>query len=68
MTTRSRIYNGLSRNNLAVRAGVTRPAISQIESGKRKPTLIVCLRIAHALGKNLGEIISECEKEIYKNS
>lgn len=64
--TALRLAEGLSHNKLAMKAGVTRPAISQIESGKRKPTLVVCLKIARALDKNLGDIIAKCEKELEK--
>lgn len=58
--------HGLSHNKLALKAGITRSAISQIESGKRTPTLIVCLKLSHALGQNLGTIIAGCERKIYK--
>jgi putative transcriptional regulator len=58
---------GLSHNKLALKAGITRSAISQIESGKRTPTLIVGLKLAHALGQNLGAIIAACERKIYKS-
>lgn len=61
-----RLKSGLSHNKLSLKAGITRPAISQIESGKRTPTLIVCLKIAHALEKSLGDIIARCEHEINK--
>jgi DNA-binding XRE family transcriptional regulator len=63
-----RLQQGLSHSKLATLAGITRPAISQIESGKRTPTIIVCLKIAHALGERLGEVIARCEREIYKST
>jgi len=61
-----RLRSDLSHNKLSLKAGITRPAISQIESGKRMPTLLVCLKIARALGKNLGDIIAVCEQEADK--
>ena len=63
-----RLKSGLSHNKLALKAGVTRSAISQIEAGKRTPTLIVCLKLAHGLGRNLGDLIVRCEREIHKDS
>lgn len=59
-----RIEKDLSHNKLSVKAGITRPAISQIESGKRTPTLLVCLKIARALDVSLGDLIQKCEKEL----
>ena len=63
-----RVQAGLSHNKLALKAGVTRPAISQIESGKRTPTLVVCLKLARALDQQLGELIAFYEHEIYKKT
>jgi DNA-binding XRE family transcriptional regulator len=62
-----RLKSGLSHNKLAKQSDVTRSGISQIEAGKRRPTLLVCLKIAHGLDENLGEIIAECERKVYKN-
>ena len=57
-----RISQGISHETLARKAGVTRSAISHIESGKRKPSLLVALSIAEALGTELSEILSKVEK------
>ena len=62
-----RCERGLSHNKLALLAGITRPAISQIEGGKRIPTIIVCLKIAHALDQKLGDIVAQCEHEAYNS-
>lgn len=61
-----RLRQDLSHNKLSIKAGITRPAISQIESGKRIPTLLVCLKISRALGVSLGDIIALYEKELHK--
>ena len=55
---------GLSHEALAKAAKITRPAISHIENGNRKPTLLVCLRIADALGVSLAKIIAKAEQGI----
>ena len=53
---------GLSHQTLAEMVGVTRPAISFIESGKHKPTLFVALKIANALEVSLADLIKKAEK------
>ena len=58
----ARKAQGLSHEAVAQKAGVTRPAISHIESGKRKPTLLVCLRIAKALDLKLWEVLKKAER------
>ena len=56
-----RTAQGISHEGLARKSGVTRPAISYIESGKRKPSLLVALRIAYALDQNLSDIVRHAE-------
>ena len=58
-----RLANGMSHDELAKKSGVSRPAISHIEAGKRKPSLHMSLKIADALGKELSEIVREAEKD-----
>lgn len=57
-----RLANGMSHEELARKSGVSRPAISHIEGGKRKPSLHMSLKIADALGKELSEIVRDAEK------
>lgn len=47
---------------LAEMTGLSRAAISFIESGKRNPTLVTCLKIAKALDLDLGDIITHRRK------
>lgn len=54
---------GLSHEKLALKTGMTRPAISLIESKKRIPTILTCFRIAQALGVSLGALVKKAEKE-----
>lgn len=58
----ARKAQGLSHEALAQKAGVTRPAISHIEAGKRKPSLLICLKIAKALDLKLWEVIKQAER------
>lgn len=52
---------GLSHEKLAKEIGVHRSAISLIESGKRSPTLVMCLKISNGLGIKLSDILSKIE-------
>lgn len=56
-----RIEQGLTHDGLAKKSGVTRSAISHIESGNRKPSLLVALKIAHALGIELSDLLRQIE-------
>lgn len=57
-----RLKKGFSHETLAQRTGVSRPAISHIESGKRKPSLFLILKLAHALDVELSSLMRKCEK------
>jgi len=52
-----RLRQNLSFNSLAAKAGVDRTMLSRMEKGERTPTIDVLLRIAEALGINLGEFL-----------
>lgn len=54
----------MSHEVLAQRAGISRPAISHIERGKRKPTLLLTLKIARALDVELSDILQRAEENI----
>lgn len=56
-----RMEKGLSHDALATRIGVSRPAISHLESGKRKPTLLMALRLARGLEVELSALLKEVE-------
>ncbi|MBY0427941.1 MAG: helix-turn-helix transcriptional regulator [Alphaproteobacteria bacterium] len=53
---------GISHETLANKAGVTRAAVSFIESGKRKPTLLILLKLAHAMDTELSVLLRKAEK------
>lgn len=61
--TRLRKSQMLSHEKLAQKIGLSRPAISLIESKKRMPTILTCLKIAGALGVSLGSIIRKIEAD-----
>lgn len=52
----ARLRLGLSQQELAARAGVTRQAVSAIEGGQAAPSLGVALRLARALGCRVEDL------------
>src|SRR5262245_57407556 len=52
----ARAQLGISQAELAHRAGVTRQAVSAIESGKAVPTMSVALRLARVLGRRVDDL------------
>lgn len=58
----ARIAQGVSMNELARRTGLRQPTISILESSQPNPKLDSLLRIAAALGLDLGTVISKAIK------
>ena len=58
---KARKDKGLSHVELAKVTGLHHSSISLIESKKRQPTLLTCMRIAAALECDLGKLISETQ-------
>jgi transcriptional regulator with XRE-family HTH domain len=58
---------GLSMNVVAQRSGLSHSIVSLIERDLRNPTLDTLLRIADAIGIDLGEIITRARKELSKS-
>ncbi len=57
-----RLERGWSLERLSTASGVSRSMLSQIERNRANPTLNVTLRIAHALGVSLGEMVEKPEQ------
>jgi transcriptional regulator with XRE-family HTH domain len=57
---------GLSMNTVAQHSGLSHSIISLIERDLRNPTLDTLLRIAEAIGIDLGEIITRASKQAAK--
>ncbi|HMR11484.1 MAG TPA: XRE family transcriptional regulator [Polyangiaceae bacterium] len=53
---RLRESRGLSQQRLADASGVPRPTVAHLESGTANPTLSVLMKLAAALGVDLGEM------------
>ena len=61
---RLRTQRGLSQESLAHKSGLSRGFVASIELGKRKPTIVSLLRLAHGLEMRPSQIIVELEKEL----
>ena len=59
---RIRLSKGVSQKTLAEAAGLSRGAVTHIESGIRNPTLIVCHALAASLGVALSSILRRVER------
>jgi transcriptional regulator with XRE-family HTH domain len=59
-----RMARGLSQEELAFRANITRKAMYNIETGKQSPTLETFMKIADALEMKSSEIMAEIEKSL----
>jgi transcriptional regulator with XRE-family HTH domain len=57
-----RLEKGISHDTLAKAAGISRPAVSHIENRRRKPTLLMALKLAGALGIELSSVLSKAER------
>jgi len=58
-----REYRGYTQDELAKAAGISKPYLSQIETGKRRGTAKVLAAIAKALDLDLDDIVFEIEPE-----
>lgn len=52
-----RTARGLSLDELAGRSGVSRSMVSEIERGRKVPTIVVLDRVANALGTSLARLV-----------
>lgn len=59
----ARLAQGLSQEQLAVQAGVTREYISKLENGRSSPTVDTLLAICSALGIKASQLIAKIERE-----
>jgi DNA-binding XRE family transcriptional regulator len=60
----ARVEKNISHQALAEKVGVSRPAISHVENGKRCPSLLLALKMAYALSLDIPEILKQLEKEL----
>jgi transcriptional regulator with XRE-family HTH domain len=58
----TRRRRGLTLEDLAERAGVSRAMISKVERGEKNPTLVVTAKVAEGLGVTLSELLGVEER------
>lgn len=54
-----RIREGLSQEQLAEKAGISRISVVRYESGERSPDVAVAVRLAKALGCKVDDLIDK---------
>jgi putative transcriptional regulator len=52
---------GLTQAVLAEQAGITRKSVNAIETGKMVPSVVLALKLAHALGIRVEELFALCD-------
>ena len=58
----SRRKRGLTQNGLSIRSNITRQFISQVEVGKRLPSITTLCALANAYKKSLSELFHEVDR------
>lgn len=53
---------GLTLQRLGLISGISKIMIAKMEKGERSPSLIICLRVADALGLQLGDLLNSVPK------
>lgn len=53
--------SGLSKNQLALKSGISQPYIGDLETGKKKPTIDTIERLCDALGVSISQFFNEAE-------
>lgn len=61
---KARQSRGLTQEEVAARAGLSREYISIIERGKRSPTIDVLLRVCRAIGVQASAILRKVEGQL----
>jgi transcriptional regulator with XRE-family HTH domain len=61
-----RLRLGLSQNEIARRAGLSHTMVLRVEKQERMPTIDTLLRIAEAMGLELGALITQCQRPATK--
>jgi transcriptional regulator with XRE-family HTH domain len=62
-----RKQKGLSQELLAAEAGLDRAFLSQVETGRKQPSLLTIFRLAGALKLDVSELFKQVEARILTN-
>jgi len=59
---KARLKAGLTQEELAFRAGVSRQYVSLLELNQKSPTVDLLIRVCKAMGASAGKIVARIEK------
>lgn len=59
---------GISMNAVAERGGLSQQMVSYVERGMRKPTIDTLLRMTHAIGIDIADVLQRAQKSAAKKS
>ena len=59
---KSRVKAGLTQEELAFRAGISRNYVSLLELNEKSPTIDLLIRLCRAMGVSAGKIVARVEK------
>ncbi|MDO7887604.1 helix-turn-helix domain-containing protein [Hymenobacter cheonanensis] len=59
-----RLLKKLSQEALSDKAGLDRTFLSQLETGRKQPSLLTIFRLAAALGLSTSELLSKTETRL----
>ncbi len=59
---KARLRSGLTQEELAFKADISRNYVSLLELNQKSPTVEVLLRICAAMGESAGKLISRVER------
>lgn len=65
---RMRERQGWTQQRLADESGVDRATISQIESGRRSPSIETLEKLAGAMGREMGDFFPKAQASLFENS
>jgi transcriptional regulator with XRE-family HTH domain len=65
---RARLAAGLTQEQLAARAKITREYVSLLENDHKSPTFDLLVRICWAMGASVGVLATEAERELRKGA
>jgi transcriptional regulator with XRE-family HTH domain len=64
---KARLEAGLSQEELAAKAAVSREYVNYLERGKCQPTVAVFIRLARAVGMSPADLIQQVEQSTDKH-
>lgn len=59
---KARVRAGLTQEQVAARARISREYVSQLERGRQSPTVDMLLRVCRILGTSASTVIAKVEK------